>query len=168
MKDGYYNACKSCLAESDRAWRARNKGKIAEMNLAYRTKNKTAIAEKNRAYQNTGSCVECSSPCYFTADRCHACFKPQQLKGADSTKWRDNNITYSTAHKRVRALHGSASAHSCVDCNGKAGQWSYIHGCPNEKSELQPSGSLLPYSPDPSYYEARCVPCHKAFDVEVV
>ena len=80
--------------------------------------------------------------------------------GDKSAHLRDD-ITYSGAHERVRSLRGSASRHQCVDCGRKAGHWSYDHG---DIQELY-TAEGLPYSLHPAHYEARCVPCHKRFDL---
>lgn len=71
-----------------------------------------------------------------------------------------DNITVSAAHKRCDALRGRAKTHECVDCGAPARHWSYDHADPNEKQS-----DHGPYSPDPSHYQARCVPCHKRFDL---
>lgn len=36
----------------------------------------------------------------------------------------------------------------------------FVRPGPNEKQS-----DHGPYSPDPSHYQARCVPCHKRFDL---
>ncbi|GAA3947974.1 hypothetical protein [Microbacterium soli] len=66
------------------------------------------------------------------------------------------------AHDRVKRMHGSASQHRCVDCGGLAAHWSYDHRDENERIDDKRG----PYSLDPAHYEARCVPCHKRFDLD--
>src|SRR3546814_6020433 len=61
----------------------------------------------------------------------------------------------------VRATLGHAADHTCVGCGGPADHWSYNHDDPSERRS--PEGML--YSPEPSHYSARCVPCHKTFDL---
>lgn len=68
---------------------------------------------------------------------------------------------YVGAHYRVKFLHGSASLHTCVDCNSAAEDWSYDHADPDELHD----GRGRPYSPDPAHYAARCRSCHKRFDL---
>jgi hypothetical protein len=74
---------------------------------------------------------------------------------------RPDDITYATAHSRVRREKGSATTRSCIDCNEPAAQWSYTHTDPKEQYEDR----CGPYSADPQYYVPRCVPCHKRFDL---
>lgn len=74
-----------------------------------------------------------------------------------------DDITVSAAHKRVEARWGKAHDHVCVDCGGRAAHWSYDHGDPNEKQS-----DHGPYSPDTDHYQARCVPCHKTFDLDYI
>lgn len=84
-----------------------------------------------------------------------------QGKGPDNPTWRGDNITYWTAHSRVRAERGSASNHPCVGCGYAAYQWSYDHADPNEQHS-----TWGPFSPNTSHYAARCVTCHKQFDAQ--
>lgn len=74
--------------------------------------------------------------------------------------WRGEDITYSSAHSRTRAVRGQAHLHPCVDCGGPAAQWSYDH---NDQGQIESVNG--PYSVDPQRYEPRCVPCHKRFDL---
>lgn len=80
--------------------------------------------------------------------------------------YRTDDAGYSSAHQRVRRDRGSIHNHECIDCGAQAGHWSYNHDDPNEL--LGTSGrstQLVPYSLDPNHYSARCVPCHKQFDL---
>ena len=72
---------------------------------------------------------------------------------------------YGAAHERVRRDRGHAQAHPCIDCGGRALQWSYTHDDPNEL--VVPGGVLagIAYSADVNRYAPRCVPCHKRFDL---
>lgn len=67
----------------------------------------------------------------------------------------------SAAHSRVRTDRGPARDYACVDCGETAAHWSYNHEDPDELPAI--SG---PYSLSPDFYEARCVPCHKRFDLD--
>ena len=67
---------------------------------------------------------------------------------------------YMAAHARVWAAKGAAADQRCIDCGGRAQQWSYDHEDPNEFR--RPDGA--PYSGDPVHYDARCIPCHRRFD----
>lgn len=88
------------------------------------------------------------------------------LRGEDHPQWRDTLIGYTSAHQRVKSLHGSAKDHSCIDCGNTAAHWSYDHtDTTNERYYEYKPGKYAAYSPDPTRYAARCVPCHKAFDL---
>lgn len=86
------------------------------------------------------------------------------VSGPDHPQWGGDNIGISCAHSRVtRARGGPAKQHLCVDCGKQAAQWSYDHQDPNERQSNSVKG---PYSTDVSHYQARCVPCHKRFDLD--
>lgn len=86
---------------------------------------------------------------------------PAGLYGIEARNWRSTNeIGYRAAHRRISVAKGRADALTCVDCSGKASDWSYDHSDPEEKC----SENGLRYSPNPDYYVARCRPCHKKFD----
>lgn len=92
--------------------------------------------------------------------------RPRAPKGSANTAWVGDALGYFGAHARVRSARGQAKLHACIDCNEQASQWSYSHADTNEKIGVidRRTGSLAPYSLDPSYYEPRCVTCHKRFD----
>lgn len=72
---------------------------------------------------------------------------------------------YRGMHQRVRRARGSASAYPCVDCNMPAQQWSYDHLDPGERRQWV--GHMeAPYSLNIEHYVARCIPCHKRFDLD--
>lgn len=85
--------------------------------------------------------------------------------GEDHHNWVGPDIGYSGAHCRVRALNGSASMHSCVGCGEQAQHWSYNHTDPSERLAHARSANPVAYSDNPEHYSARCVPCHKTFDL---
>ena len=96
---------------------------------------------------------------------------PELLRGNAKTcgikrnHW-SNTTEYHAAHDRVQRRHGPAAKHECVDCGRPAAQWSYNHQDPNERISTSPGTSNgLSYSLNPGYYEPRCVPCHKRFDL---
>ena len=82
-----------------------------------------------------------------------------------STPRRDD-IGYWAAHSRVRNDRGPASGYTCVDCAASAYQWSYSHEAEDERISSDEATLGMPYSPDPSDYDPRCVTCHKAFDAD--
>lgn len=74
--------------------------------------------------------------------------------------WRGEAIGYEAAHARVEADRGRACEHSCIDCGGRAENWSYDHADPNELRNARG----LPYSPHTMHYAPRCLSCHARFD----
>lgn len=71
------------------------------------------------------------------------------------------DITYSAAHRRITALFGKATEQDCVDCGGPASQWSFDHDAEIVRVD---DNRGFPYSPDPSFYNPRCIPCHRIYD----
>lgn len=66
-------------------------------------------------------------------------------------------------HDRLGNMLGPAKAHLCVDCGGRAAEWSYKGSDPSEKTDpRRPDAG--PYSTDPEFYVPRCVSCHRRFD----
>lgn len=80
--------------------------------------------------------------------------------GIDRNHWIPAG-TYRLAHSRVTSLYGPAKRHRCVDCGNQAKHWSYNHQDPAALLDTK----YGPFSPSPDYYEPRCVPCHKRFDL---
>lgn len=75
--------------------------------------------------------------------------------------WTGDGATYDAVHQRLRAQRGPARTHACADCGGTARQWSYQRtGGPGHRES-----ETGPYSVDLDDYAARCVPCHKKFDL---
>lgn len=89
--------------------------------------------------------------------------KPEVRRGVDHPSWTGDDATYSAVHQRLRKSLGSASSSQCVDCGGDAAQWSY-----DRKDSAELESEFGPYSTDLSYYIARCIPCHKRFDLEAI
>lgn len=90
-------------------------------------------------------------------------FIPQRERnlptGEDHHHWTGENASYTAVHQRLKRTRGLAKDQICP-CGQPARQWSYIG--PREP------GERLPYSPDLSLYEARCVPCHKKADMQAI
>lgn len=82
--------------------------------------------------------------------------------GPDHPSWQGNNIGRVAAHDRVRSRRGPARTHPCIDCGLPAAHWSYDHADPKELIDERGN----PMSADPNHYQARCVPCHKRFDLD--
>lgn len=72
---------------------------------------------------------------------------------------------YGAAHWRLQHLRGSAAAHPCADCGAPAEHWSYDHSDPDELVESHGVNAGLRYSLDVGRYDARCVSCHRKFDL---
>ena len=60
---------------------------------------------------------------------------------------------------------------ACADCAGRAQEWSYQGGSPDEivgavtvTSRGVTYESVIAWSPNPSDYRPRCRPCHRAHD----
>jgi hypothetical protein len=75
-----------------------------------------------------------------------------------------DEVGYAAVHQRNLRSKGSAGQFSCVDCGGRAAEWSYNHSGVKERIEYRSDGVSVPYSTDPDQYEPRCVPCHRRFD----
>ena len=72
-------------------------------------------------------------------------------------------VMYNAAHQRLRVARGNARQYECISCDAPAVHWAYDHADPNELTS--PHGA---YSLDSDHYNPRCVPCHKAFDLQVI
>ncbi|MDN4162954.1 hypothetical protein [Nocardioides abyssi] len=118
---------------------------------------------------------------------CH-CGKPAQSRGMCKAHymawWSENaeqkpvdeghhnfkaeNVTYATAHYRVRRAKGSARDYQCLDCDNMATDWCLIVN-PSEKHYGYSAYGRKPttaFSLNPDDYEPRCSDCHKAYDAK--
>lgn len=68
--------------------------------------------------------------------------------------------SYDEVHEELQRTRGKASTHLCVDCGGKAQNWSYQYT--GEVEYFDEAGRV--YCEDFSCYAARCVGCHFRFD----
>lgn len=76
---------------------------------------------------------------------------------------------WAASHARCRALWGSASQYSCIDCGLQAKDWAYDGADPSERlGETDPanigSSSLVRYSLYPEFYMPMCRKCHAIRD----
>jgi hypothetical protein len=79
----------------------------------------------------------------------------------------DDEITYNSAHYRVKRAKGRPSEHNCVDC-GRAGEdWSLKADSRQRHWGLASRGYFAWFSGDPADYEVRCRKCHKRHDMEL-
>jgi hypothetical protein len=108
------------------------------------------------------------------AKSCGCAYRGGRNRGSGSTssRWKGDDIRYSTAHRRVAAQRGAAREHPCVTCDGEAHSWAYRGGSPKELVEevgpghrFKPEGALLRYSPDPADYDPMCWSCHARKDI---
>jgi hypothetical protein len=90
---------------------------------------------------------------------CNSCVRSRRPHGEDHPLWKDV-VTYKAAHQRVQRIRGLASDYACADCGEPANEWSYVGG--STKELVTPNG--WKYSPDAMDFEARCRPCHRAYD----
>lgn len=72
-------------------------------------------------------------------------------------------VKYLSMHDRIRNARGRARDHRCVDCGGRAREWSYNGGDVDELTEVV-AVSPLKYSLDVARYSPRCKPCHVRYD----
>lgn len=82
------------------------------------------------------------------------------LRGEENHYWAGDDITYISAHFRVRRAKGSATQYACVQCDGPAHEWAYDHQDPDEKAE-DGKGN---YSTKPEHYQPMCRTCHRRMD----
>lgn len=71
-------------------------------------------------------------------------------------------IAYETAHARVKALRGRASAHTCSSCGAPAREWAYLHL--GEDLDLVVDERGRTYSLNIARYTPMCAPCHRNYD----
>ena len=86
---------------------------------------------------------------------------PNPTYGPDNPTWLGDDITaYSTQHSRLKKYRGLAKDFPCVDCGRPADQWSYDHGCPDERyNDLG-----CAWCPHLECYSARDLECHRRYD----
>lgn len=116
--------------------------------------------------------VKCGRPCY-TRGLCSMHYQRWRshgdplhervyVKGEGAPGWGGDDITYVSAHFRVRRTKGPASGYTCVQCGGKASEWAYDHQDPNEQIEKGKG----PYSTKIDHYRPMCGRCHTRMDCD--
>lgn len=70
-------------------------------------------------------------------------------------------VSYWSAHRRVRAERGPATAQRCAECRAPAAVWSYDGTDPDERTD--PAQGRR-YSLDPGRYRPRCRSCSSGLD----
>lgn len=90
---------------------------------------------------------------------------PNSHGGSLSPHWReDGEITYTSAHFRVRRLWGAASQYLCVSCSGSARDWAYDGTDPSQRYGPTHHGNYCYYSVFPEFYMPMCTRCHHRRD----
>lgn len=116
----------------------------------------------------------CVDRAALTTGECRNCYLRRQRNGSYVRHVRelhpsfldDENLTYSALHQRLNIRRGGAKHRECVDCGNTAQQWSYSHGCANERIGVAHDGvTPAPFCPHLDHYFPRCIPCHKRFDL---
>ncbi|GAC1601729.1 MAG: hypothetical protein NVS3B21_29530 [Acidimicrobiales bacterium] len=70
---------------------------------------------------------------------------------------------YGVVHYLLQKQKGSASAHPCVDCDGRAVHWSYDHQDVFERVDELTEPPMV-FSVNFEHYQPRCGSCHLALD----
>lgn len=91
-----------------------------------------------------------------------------QPAGADHPMWLGREVSYTSAHFRIKRLWGAASQFSCVfDCGQQAQDWAYDNSDPSELyGPTIHAKAYCFYSPYPEFYMPLCRKCHKNFDTK--
>lgn len=71
---------------------------------------------------------------------------------------------YTGAHDRVKSKRGKAREYQCVDCGGRASDWSYIRGCADQQVQVGGTNDGDVYCEHIEHYEPRCKSCHRRYD----
>lgn len=116
---------------------------------------------------------QCNEPVYHYGKReyCKSHYYTWVSSHSDPTLRRkpDDQITYCTAHKRVRRAFGSATEHTCSRCPNQAYSWALKHDAENtfwgKNNATDPEP--LPYSANVNDYMPMCASCHKLYDNEI-
>lgn len=74
--------------------------------------------------------------------------------------WLGDEITYFSAHCRMRRTHGSASSRVCP-CGAPAASWAYDHADPDQRHDPETG---FAYSTKFEHYQALCWVCHNTAD----
>ena len=74
--------------------------------------------------------------------------------------------TYKSAHGYITDVRGRARDHACIDCAGRAYDWSYVGGYPDERVTSDSEQSERRWCLHAAeHYEPRCRKCHGKLDV---
>lgn len=172
--DGLSYWCRECDRRSKLKYRQRNRERLRSYTKSYvDSVTQRCSVEKceNRAKSNSYGAM-CIKHAWrlknwgSTDDRARP--PPNYAKQDRNPRWTGDDCSYSAVHQRVHKIFGKAAEHQCVDCGGLAAEWSYNHGCPQERTEWATRSDgrshLFPYSPYIEMYSPRCKACHTEFD----
>lgn len=76
-----------------------------------------------------------------------------------------DQITYNSAHYRVKRERGYAEAYPCVGCGGQAADWALRYDASERHDGDDGKGHPVQYSGNPSDYQPMCRKCHKTYDM---
>lgn len=76
----------------------------------------------------------------------------------------DAEITYSSAHYRVKRAKGYPSSYPCAHCGQGAVHWALRHEAPVTHEGADHKGTVMRYSGDPADYMPLCAVCHRRYD----
>lgn len=138
-RDGHYPACRLCTATGP-LFKVIRRRRCPGCGTYFRPRHNKGLEVRH-----------CSRRC--ATDE-------QAWSGEKGGTWVGDNAGYYTAHARVRSRLGPATDHRCIDCGDQAAQWSVNRDALRLRFE-----DGMPYSSNPEDYEARCVSCHKTYDL---
>lgn len=82
-----------------------------------------------------------------------------------------HEISYTSAHRRIKNVRGAAKTHECIVCHGPADEWAYMYdGGDFERFGPRGGNSGVTgsyYSTRPEDYEPMCVKHHRRHDAEM-
>lgn len=145
-----------CAAHAQRVRRTGKPGSPQIAERQPRPQRVCAVSECGRPHYCRGMCTT-----HYQRERKHgSTVRPEHPAGPNHHSWRGSDVGYRAVHTRLTADRGSASAFACVDCGGRAEQWSYDNLDPDERHEP----GCGTYSLNLDHYSARCRRCHHAYD----
>lgn len=131
------------------------------------------------AFKRSGKCKKCRTRDNLRGYRSEGKFvtptvenpMPREERGAlhggkpNYEIW-SHEITYTSAHRRIKNERGAAKEHECIVCHLPADEWAYMYAG-GEYERFGPRGSGVNgsyYSTRPMDYEPMCVKHHRQHD----
>lgn len=116
-----------------------------------------------KCFEGITTCVidGCDKPRYQQQFMCstHVMRKHRYGDPLHEVKTRKETPSYRAAHARLTTDCGAAETHECVDCGGRAREWSWV-GCDEPLFSRQGLGYCVHHE----HYEPRCAKCHRVYD----